>query len=143
MDTARPLQGADQASRNDEDTEQLEYSSHWDSRAGFPPTPPDKLVHWSKFNVNIYSDEMEPGDVVRDLADYNDEWIDLRPYVIEFPQKVSRFAKISKALEMFRTYHLRHLLVINPKDDSLAGIITRKDLDAFMSYDHDAEMRRF
>ena len=43
---------------------------------------------------------------------------------------------------MFRTYHLRHLVVINPRDDSLAGIITRKDLDAFMSYNYDSIMRK-
>ncbi len=75
------------------------------------------------------------------LADCDDEWVDLRPYIIEFPQKISRFAKVSKALEVFRTYHLRHLLIINPMDDTLAGIITRKDLDSFMSYDHDLEMQ--
>ena len=96
-----------------------------------------------KFNVNIYSDEVQPGNILHTLKNDDNELIDLRPYIIEFPQKVSRFSKLSKALELFRTYHLRHLLVINPKDDSLAGIITRKDLDAFMKYDYDAVQRKF
>ena len=74
--------------------------------------------------------------MIETLADDDEKWIDLRPYMNEFPQKVSRFAKLSRVLEMFRTYHLRHLLVTNPTDDSVAGMITRKDLDAFMDYDY-------
>lgn len=100
-------------------------------------------MHWTKFNVNVYSDEMKPGNIFEILDDNQSEFFDLRPYIIEFPQKLSRYAKLSKALEMFRTYHLRHLLVINPKDDTLAGIITRKDLDAFLSYDYATEMKHF
>ena len=106
-------------------------------------TPKEDILHWSKFNVNIYSDETEQGNILHTLKNDDEEWLDLRPYIIEFPQKVSRFSKLSKALELFRTYHLRHLIVINPKDDSLAGIITRKDLDAFMNYDYDAVQRHF
>ena len=106
--------------------------------AGYTATPNEDILHWSKFNVNIYSDEVQPGNILHTLKNDDEELIDLRPYMIEFPQKVSRFSKLSKALELFRTYHLRHLVVINPKDDSLAGIITRKDLDAIMKYDYDA-----
>ena len=116
----------------------MEFSSHWDERVGYPVTPKEFILHWSKFNVNIYSDEIKPDNMLHNLKNDDDELIDLRPYMIEFPQKVSRFSNLSKALELFRTYHLRHLLVINPKDDSLAGIVTRKDLDAFMKYDYDA-----
>ena len=92
--------------------------------------------------MNIYSAEADPGNVLESLEGDDEEWIDLRPYMIEFPQKLSRYSKLAKALEMFRTYHLRHLIVINPRDDSLAGIITRKDLDAFMSYNYDSIMRK-
>ena len=77
------------------------------------------------------------------LEGHDDKWVDLRPYMIEFPQKLSRFAKLDKALDVFRTYHLRHLLIINPKDDTVAGIVTRKDLDAFMNYDYGKEMKKF
>ena len=123
--------------------DQHQFSSHWDERVGYPMTPPEEVLHWKKFNVNIYSDEVEPGNILQTLKNDDHEWIDLRPYIIEFPQKVSRFSKLSKALELFRTYHLRHLLVINPKDDSLAGIITRKDLDAFLNYNYDTVQRTF
>lgn len=125
------------------DKEQMEFSSHWDKMVGYPETPADEILHWSKFNVNIYSDEVNQGNLLRLLKNDDHEILDLRPYMIEFPQKISRFSKISKALDLFRTYHLRHLIVINPKDDSPAGIITRKDLDAFMQYDYDAVQRQF
>ena len=143
----------------DADTElqHQQYSSHWDERCGFAMTPESEVMNWSEFNENIYSERILTGDFFEILAEGflqktsskrlltedDEEWIDLRPYMIEFPQKVSRFAKLSKALEMFRTYHLRHLLVINPRDDTVAGIITRKDLDAFMRAEYDEEMRRF
>ena len=35
-----------------------QFSCYWDERCGFPPTPPEDLIHWSRFNSNIYSDEM-------------------------------------------------------------------------------------
>lgn len=121
----------------------LQFSSHFDERSGFPLTPEEDRVHWREFNVNIYSDEPSPDQAIEDLAQYSEEWFDLRPYMIEHPPKISRFAKINVAYDMFRTYHLRHLLVIDPLDDQLAGMITRKDLDAFMNFDYDADMRKF
>ena len=135
----------DGPANEDDDTElqHQQYSSHWDERCGFAMTPESEVMNWSEFNENIYSERILTGDFFEILAEDDEEWIDLRPYMIEFPQKVSRFAKLSKALEMFRTYHLRHLLVINPRDDTVAGIITRKDLDAFMRAEYDEEMRRF
>ena len=63
--------------------------------------------------------------------------------MIEFPHKVSRYSSVQKTMELFRTYHLRHIIIVNPLDESIAGIITRKDLFSFMDYDHDKEMRRF
>ena len=77
------------------------------------------------------------------LEGHEDEWIDLRPYMIELPIKLSRFNTLSKALEQFQNYHLRHLVIVNPTDDSLAGILTRTDFDKIVSYDHEEEMRRF
>ena len=67
------------------DREQLEFSSHWDERVGYPRTPQDAVLHWSKFNVNIYSDEILPGNMLHSLKNDDDELIDLRPYMIEFP----------------------------------------------------------
>jgi len=120
-----------------------QFSCYWDERCGFPPTPPEDLIHWSRFNSNIYSDEMSAKAALAAIEGHDEEWIDLRPYMIEQPQKLSRYATVAKALDIFRTYHLRHLLVVDPEDDSLSGILTRKDLDTVMTYDHDVEMRRF
>lgn len=77
------------------------------------------------------------------LKGHEGEWIDLRPYMIELPQKLSRFNTLAKALEVFRTYHLRHLIIVNAQDDSLAGILTRKDFDAIVKYDYEVEQRQF
>ena len=59
--------------------------------------------------------------------------------MIEDPQKLSRHVTVAKALEVFRTYHLRSLLVVNPENYSIAGIITRKDLDRVMKFDQVAK----
>ena len=117
----------------------LQYSLYWDERCGFQPTPESDIVHWSKFNVNIFSDEPCPESALAGLKGHEGEWIDLRPYMIELPQKLSRFNTLSKALELFRTYHLRHLVIVNAQDDSIAGILTRKDFDAIVKYDYDVE----
>lgn len=73
------------------------------------------------------------------LEGHEAEWIDLRPYMIEFPIKLSRFNTLSKALEIFHVNHLRHLVIVNPTDDSLAGILTRKDFDNIIRYDYEEE----
>ena len=52
--------------------------------------------------------------------------------MIENPIKVSVYAKMKDVLELFRMHHLRHLIVVNPNDGQLAGIVTRKDLFAYM-----------
>lgn len=40
------------------------------------------------FNVNIYSDELEAGNLFEELESYDDMLIDLRPYMIEEPYKI-------------------------------------------------------
>ena len=86
------------------------------------------------FNTNVNSDEVDPTYVLENIVDeYAEEWLDLRPYMIENPIKVSVYAKMKDVLELFRMHHLRHLIVVNPNDGSLAGIVTRKDLFAYMS----------
>ena len=67
------------------------------------------------------------------VDEYAEEWLDLRPYMWEDPIKVSVYAKIKDVLELFRMHHLRHLIVVDPSDGQLAGIVTRKDLFAYMS----------
>ena len=54
--------------------------------------------------------------------------------MIDQPVKLDMYAHLGEALQLFRLHHMRHLLVVSPLDGSLAGIITRKDLNAFMNY---------
>lgn len=111
------------------------HSILWDKRCGFPDTPPEELIHFRKFNSNIYSDELDAKEALEGLSGFEEEWIDLRPYMIEDPQKLSQHTTVAKTLEVFRTYHLRTLIIVNPEDDSIVGIITRKDLDRVMRID--------
>ena len=66
-----------------------------------------------------------------EMENNNEEWVDLRPYMIESPLTVSVHDKFYRVLEQFRINHLRHLLVIDPANGSLQGIITRKDIFAY------------
>ena len=78
-----------------------QHSLFWDERCGFKPTPASQILHWSKFNSNIFSDTISPEQALAGLEGHEDEWIDLRPYMIELPIKLSRFNTLSKALEQF------------------------------------------
>ena len=69
-----------------------------------------------------------------EYKDAEDEAFDLRPYMIDEPVKCDQFTHLADALQLFRLHHLRMLLVVNPIDGSLAGVISRKDLQAFMNY---------
>ena len=48
-------------------------------------TPESEVMNWSEFNENIYSERILTGDFFEILAEDDEEWIDLRPYMIEFP----------------------------------------------------------
>ena len=66
------------------------------------------------------------------VPEYKDEWIDLRPYMIENPIKISVDTTLEDALELFYLFHLRHLIVTDPHNGKIAGIVTRKDIFAYM-----------
>lgn len=59
--------------------------------------------------------------------------IDVRPYMWELPYTVSVHDTFEKCLQIFLSNHLRHLCVINPTDGSCVGVITRKDLFAYVN----------
>ena len=61
------------------------------------------------------------------------KFVNLAPYMIETPFVVQSTDKLQKVVDLFRHMQLRHLPVINPVDGRLVGIITRKDLFAYMS----------
>lgn len=94
--------------------------------------PDHEKLHWSDFNVDIYSTEADAQTVILDVIEENfEEWIDLRPYMIESPLTVSVHDKFYKILEQFRINHCRHMMVVDPSTGSLRGVITRKDIFAY------------
>lgn len=104
----------------------------FDETNGYPATPDDKKVSWENFISDIHSNDF-PYDDAWNIADANgEELIDLRPYMIENPLTVHAFIRLPKILTIFRLHHLRHLPVVAPSTREILGIITRKDIFAYM-----------
>ena len=86
--------------------QELEHENHspyYDEAVGFPATPKDELIPWWKFNMNITSDEVDATYVLEEIIDkHSEKWVDLRPYMIENPIKVSIYCKCTEVLELFR-----------------------------------------
>lgn len=61
-------------------------------------------------------------------------WLDLRPYIDNAAYTVNEHASILRTYRMFRTLGLRHLCVIDKRNNVL-GIITRADLSSIHSED--------
>lgn len=90
------------------------------------------MLDWRIFCVDILSTEADGEKVILDVVEENyEEWIDLRPYMIESPMAVSMHDKFYKVLNQFRINHLRHMCVLDPSNGKLTGIITRKDIFAY------------
>ena len=82
--------------------------------------------------MDIHSNEANAESVILDVIEENyEEWIDLRPYMIESPIAVSVHDKFYKVLDQFRINHCRHMMVIDPSDGQTKGVITRKDIFAY------------
>ena len=95
----------------------LKHSLDYDAKSGFPETPKENIVAWQEFNKNIGSDEADAAWVLANICDeYSDEWLDLRPYMIEKPITVSVYTKFKDVIELYRMHHLRHLIVVMPHD---------------------------
>ena len=104
----------------------------YDEKNGFPTTPAAKLVPWWEFTTDIYSSEADAEKVILDVIEENfEQWIDLRPYMIESPLTVSLHDKFYQILDQFRLNHTRHMCVIDPSNGAIKGVITRKDLFAY------------
>ena len=52
--------------------------------------------------------------------------------MIENPIKISVNTTLEDALELFYLLHLRHLIVTDPHNGKIAGIVTRKDIFVYM-----------
>ena len=82
--------------------------------------------------TDIHSTEADATHVLADtIEDNHEEWVDLRPYMVESPISVSIHDKFHMVLEQFRINHCRHMMVTDPSNGALKGVITRKDIFAY------------
>ena len=65
--------------------------------------------------------------VRRSDGEHVQNWMDLRPYMLDCPHTMPPFAPLGRAFHVFRTLGLRHLCVVEP-DGVLVGLVTRHDL---------------
>jgi CBS domain-containing protein len=110
------------------------FEIEFDEREGFPPTPADKIMDVNSFNSKITGPECDTEQVLLSVGtEYFDALIDVRPYMQEYPHTVSVNDPLEKCLQIFLSNHLRHLCVVNPTDGACVGVITRKDLFAYVN----------
>ena len=112
-----------------------DFSLRYDADHGFTETPDDMIVDWRLFNKNLESSEPDITLAIEVIKENPEEKIDLRPYMIEYPMTVRRYESLINVVEKFRQHNLRTLPVVSYVDQSLIGIITRKDLFAYMTKD--------
>ena len=98
----------------------------WLDTNPFPPSEGSMVLDCKAFTVDFLALDKKIDDNIRDICEKQfDKMVDLRPYMIENPEKVTRFDFLPKVLNRFRHMHLRHLLVVNPVNNNLEGVITR------------------
>ena len=65
-----------------------QFSLEYDENNGFPATPESQRLPWQLFLSDVYSSQADAQQVILDVIEENyEEWIDLRPYMIEHPHK--------------------------------------------------------
>jgi len=110
-----------------------EFMISYDSENGLPETSKEDVLHWKNFNEDFYSTPADSTSVEHIMDANPDATIDLRPYMIMHSFVCHPHDDLTRANELFRHHHLRHLPVINPGNGALVGIVTRKDLFRFMA----------
>ena len=99
----------------------------------FPKSTGAACLPWTDFTRDFMSLDLPMTPEIRQICEaHSDSMIDLRPYMIENPEKCQRYDFLPKVLASFRHMHLRHLCVVNPNDGSLDGVITRQDIFLWM-----------
>ena len=83
------------------------------------------MLHWRYFCADFYSSDRNFADVQQIATTFSDRYIDLRPYMIEYPYVVLTTDKLPKVLEMFRHLHLRALPVNDPNSGRPIAMLTR------------------
>ena len=91
------------------------------------------IMHWTNFCSDFYSTDRQFSEVADICKAYSHKYIDLRPYMIEYPYVVLTTDKLPKCLELFRHMHLRALPVNDPNTGRPVAVLTRQDLFAYMS----------
>ena len=99
----------------------------------FPESTGAAILPWTDFTRDFMSLDIAMTPATKQICeDHLDMLIDLRPYMIENPEKCTRYDFLPKILARFRHMHLRHLCVTNPTDGTLEGVITRQDIFLWM-----------
>jgi len=109
-----------------------EFRLNYDENEGLPETPEADQLDWRVFNEDFYSSAADANSVKDIIAENPDELIDLRPYMVVHPFTMAPHDHLERACDLFRHHHLRHLVVINPGNGKIVGIVTRKDLFKYM-----------
>jgi len=94
----------------------------------------DLLVDWRDFNVNFSSTHKQITPGLKQLMKaYADEFVDLRPYMIQSPYTCTTTDKFQKVLDIYRFMQLKTVIVVSPHDGTLQGTISRRDLFKYMA----------
>lgn len=107
--------------------------SEWLDTDAFPPSQNSMMLSWRLFTQDFMGTDKKMDENLKDICEkHKDKMIDLRPYMIENVHKVTRFDYLPVILHTFRFNHLRHLVVVNPINNRLEGLITRQDIFMYM-----------
>lgn len=107
--------------------------SDWLDTEHFPTSENSMLLSWHKFTTGFLGLDKKLDDNIKDICEkHQDKMVDFRPYMIENVHKVTRFDYLPLILQTFQQQHLRHLIVVNPINSKLEGVITRQDIFMFM-----------
>jgi CBS domain-containing protein len=88
---------------------------------------------WQYFTRDFWSKDLPVNDEIKEVLRLNkNEKIDFRPYIIENPITVFLNDPLIKLVDLFRKMHLRHMIVIDPNNGKLSGLITRQDLFMYL-----------
>mmetsp|Transcript_35690 Transcript_35690/g.43690 ORF Transcript_35690/g.43690 Transcript_35690/m.43690 type:complete len:148 (+) Transcript_35690:1918-2361(+) len=93
-----------------------QFSLDYDENNGFPSTRRSAILPWTLFTVDIYSSEANAERAIDVMEENFEEWVDLRPYMIEYPHTCSIYESFQQVLTQFRINHLRHLMVVDPSN---------------------------
>lgn len=99
----------------------------------FPQSDGMNVLPWTLFTRDFLGLDLRlTPDVAHVCKTHQDQMLDLRPYLIENPEVCSKFDFLPKVLQRFRHMNLRHLVVINPVNSHVEGMITRQDIFRWM-----------